>query len=292
MPRRSSQSYSFKRGKGCLHCRQTGYMRPHRRLRGAAHDREAPATGDAARARLARDLQDGARGRACAPCARRPSRRSSAASPPRRRWCGSRASKLRLDLGRWRATRLAVDSPHFGPPMSRPVPLGRDATRRRKPARQGRARDGQRPRPRRSLARTVAGSRARVVINCRADRARGGPGRGDPARRRRGLSAAPTSATSRGGRPRGRDHEGVRARRRPRQHRGRVRLEARGRGRSQRLARDDGLEPRLRLQHVAPGPAPHARATTGAGSSTSARWARSGRKACPTWPRSPRPRPA
>ena len=42
IPPEKLKPYRFKRGKGCLHCRETGYSGPHRHLRGAAHEREDP----------------------------------------------------------------------------------------------------------------------------------------------------------------------------------------------------------------------------------------------------------
>ena len=141
--------------------------------------------------------------------------------------------------GRWRAaragSRLAALRTSHEP--SRSLPFRRDATRRRKPARQGRPRDRQRPRPgRRSLARPWRGSRARVVINCRArPSARGGPAarRSSAAAARRSSCRADVSDYRRGGRPR-------RARRSKAFGRldvlvntvGALRLEARGGGRS------------------------------------------------------------
>ena len=92
MPLEKLEKYRFKRGRGCLHCRQTGYSGRDRHLRGPAHDGEGPRPRDRGRG-LARTSSRPPARRACARCARRPSRRSSAASPPPPRWCASRASE-------------------------------------------------------------------------------------------------------------------------------------------------------------------------------------------------------
>ena len=77
IPMEKLAPYKFKRGKGCLHCRETGYTRPHRHLRGPAHDREDPPPGDARRRAPSRSSRRRAR-RACARSRSPRSRRSSA----------------------------------------------------------------------------------------------------------------------------------------------------------------------------------------------------------------------
>ena len=90
-PRRSCRPTSFKRGRGCLHCRETGYIGPHGHLRGPADQREDPAPGRLAGG-LARDLQGGARG-GHAHAARGGDREGvPGRSPPRPRWSASPAS--------------------------------------------------------------------------------------------------------------------------------------------------------------------------------------------------------
>ena len=85
------KEYKFRRGRGCLHCRQTGYS-------GRTGIFEVLPMTDKVRALVTSaggvpgDLQGRRARRACARSARRRSRRSSAASPPRPRWSGSPGS--------------------------------------------------------------------------------------------------------------------------------------------------------------------------------------------------------
>ena len=78
---REARSPTLQARQGLPALPRDGLHGPHRDLRGPADDREDPPPGDAARPARSRSSRPRAR-RACGRCARRPSRRSSAASPP------------------------------------------------------------------------------------------------------------------------------------------------------------------------------------------------------------------
>ena len=99
---------------------------------------------------------------------------------------------------------------------------------------------------------------ARVVVNCRRTASARRPwarrSRSAAARRSSAAPTSPTTIEARG--PGGRDHEGLRTDRRAGERGRRLRLEARGGHGAGGMARPHGLQPRLRLPHVPPGPAP------------------------------------